>query len=81
MTLNKQDKDNLKTALFFLREYKNKEVLGDADNITGIDIKISHTLHNLKEADEKALQEIADELFDLIKDHPKIKKIIKEKYF
>jgi len=38
MTLNKQDKDNLKTALFFLREYKNKEVLGDADNITGIDI-------------------------------------------
>ena len=56
-------------------------MLGDADNITGIDIKISHTLHDLKEADEKALQEIADELFDLIKDHPKIKKIIKEKYF
>lgn len=78
MALNKQDKDNLKTALFYLdRGLKDKpeisESAGQKLEISFDPVFASH--------DEELLRGVAERVFTYCEQYPELMQQLKEKYF
>jgi len=78
MELNKQDKENFKTALFFLKGgYKDKPEISES---TGqrVEIKFDTAFAG---NDEDLLKGLADEIFAYLERYPELKEALKKKYF
>ena len=93
MTLNKQDKDNLKTALFYLADgFKDKPEISENNKegetrITGFeyvipDEAVKDYLDGKRELeDEEILRAFAGLVYSKIKDYPELLKEVKKDYF
>jgi len=82
MSLTKDDKIKLLQIKSIFDLPENKREIGDKDGIDSVSVEIHHTLHDLEtEPDDKVIREIADKLFNLLKNYPDIMKELKERYF